>query len=189
MANSPLPPMSDSRSPVACVASPVVRIACSWNTSSPRSTGQNLVSSDRNSRVCTSASGEARVPTRSGSPWWCGRTRGGRGPAGCTGQDDSSTGFGGVSIIASKNPCFRPPPRPRPAPAALRRTRRPPYFGFGSGTPDGAVSTGTGRAGLLVAGAPAEYADGPPTPGDAPAGAPALTGVGKATGLCDRLRR
>jgi hypothetical protein len=32
----------------------------------PRSTGQNPLSRARNARVCTSASGEARVPTRSG---------------------------------------------------------------------------------------------------------------------------
>ena len=34
----------------------------------PRSTGQNVVSRCRKKRVCTSASGDRRVPTRSGSP-------------------------------------------------------------------------------------------------------------------------
>ena len=42
--NRPLPPISARRWPLAWEASPVVRIACSWNTSMPRSTGQNLVS-------------------------------------------------------------------------------------------------------------------------------------------------
>ncbi len=46
--------------------SPVVLMRCSWNAPMSRSTGQNRVSMVRNARVCTSASGEPRVPTRSG---------------------------------------------------------------------------------------------------------------------------
>ena len=70
LANRPLPPMSARRR--SCTASPVVRMACSSNTSMPRSTGQNVVSRSRKARVCTSASGEPRVPTRSGSCARCG---------------------------------------------------------------------------------------------------------------------
>ena len=65
LANRPLPPISARRR--SCTASPVVRMACSSNTSRLRSTGQKLVRTSRKSRVWISASGEPRVPTRSGS--------------------------------------------------------------------------------------------------------------------------
>ena len=51
--------------------SPETAITCSSKASASRSTGQKRLMIDRKVRVCQRASGEPRVPTRSGSRWAC----------------------------------------------------------------------------------------------------------------------
>ena len=70
--------------------------ACSSNTSQVAQHRAELAEPARKARVCTSASGEPRVPTRSGSRPRCGRTPGGA----------SLTGAG-------RRPCACPITRPR----------------------------------------------------------------------------
>ncbi len=71
-----LPPISAGGDP--CTRSPVVRIACSLEyAQTAQLPGQKVVSRCKKNRVCTSASGDPRVPTRSGRARKCGFMRGG----------------------------------------------------------------------------------------------------------------
>ena len=102
LAKRPLPPISARRR--SCTRSPVVRIGCSSKAPAARSTGQKRVMMDRKCRVCQRASGEARVPTRSGSgrrPSCAGTAaaarRSGFAGSGVSGRADRSAGRSGAA--------------------------------------------------------------------------------------------
>ena len=122
--NRPLPPISASER--SCTVSPVVRMTCSSNTSSllkpGASTGQKLASRRMNTRVCTRASGEPRVPTRSGRPRRAWDALSGI-MAGAVDEEDSGVGWAsGIEMLygiagsrkrLQMHICQHPVPRPR----------------------------------------------------------------------------
>ena len=96
LAKRPLPPISARRR--SWMRSPEVAITCSSKALALRRTGQKCSTRSRKVRVCHSASGEPRVPTRSGS---------GRRACGFTGPPEATPLAGAPAVVACPAPARR----------------------------------------------------------------------------------